>query len=385
MPVDILVDMQYGSTGKGLVAESLGRLNHYDYLISVNTAQAGHTAACHCDECALTPTYFVLRHLPAACIGNPDAKIIIGPGAVINPHVLREEIEALEQHGIRVRDRLWISGLATVIDEETMAWAHSDEYERLRARRDGQDEKDFDPNTIWGSTKEGVAQALARRAMRVAKQVRDYAHATLLGWDANTFVCSPYQLMSSRTPRGIYGKPYVLLEGSQGYGLSLSDPAYPRTTSRDCTASAFLSYAGLPPRDIRHVYGVARTFPIRVAGNSGPLFRETTWERVAADAGYDSVGQLGGTITTVTKRVRRVGEWDDLLYTRAYEDNAVDRVILTFINHLNREDEGKTSWDSLSDVSRRFVEGIVERTGYPIWALSTCASGGWVSMDTREK
>src|SRR5207237_4682782 len=59
----------------------------------------------------------------------------------------------------------------------------------------------------------------------------------------------------------------VLIEGTQGFGLSLYHSAeYPKTTSRETTASAFLSEVGLSPLVVKEVVLVLRTFPIRVAG-----------------------------------------------------------------------------------------------------------------------
>ena len=84
-------------------------------------------------------------------------------------------------------------------------------------------------------------------------------------------------------------KERVIIEGTQGFGLSvLHSPYYPKATSRDTTAAGFVSEAGLSPLDVDDIVLVIRAFPIRVPGNSGPspgrdrladLGREAGWER----------------------------------------------------------------------------------------------------------
>ena len=77
----------------------------------------------------------------------------------------------------------------------------------------------------------------------------------------------------------------VVIEGTQGFGLSLYHGGhYPKATSRDTTAGTFVGEAGLSPLDVDDVKMVIRTFPIRVAGDSGELPNETTWKAVAAEA-----------------------------------------------------------------------------------------------------
>ena len=85
----------------------------------------------------------------------------------------------------------------------------------------------------------------------------------------------------------------VMLEGTQGSGLSLiHGTQYPYATSTDTNASGLASEAGIAPSDVGHVQLVARTFPIRVAGTSGPMGKELDWSYftdngLAAKAGAD--------------------------------------------------------------------------------------------------
>ena len=121
----------------------------------------------------------------------------------------------------------------------------------------------------------------------------------------------------------------IIIEGTQGYGLSLlHSPLYPFSTSRDTTAAGFLSEVGLSPFDVDDIYLVLRTFPIRVEGNSGPLKNEISWE------------ELGQKIesTSVTKGTRRVAKIDYKLIKEAILVNRPTRIIL---NHLDYVEDKK--------------------------------------------
>jgi len=107
----------------------------------------------------------------------------------------------------------------------------------------------------------------------------------------------------------------VQIEGTQGYGLGLHTRHYPQVTSSDCRAIDFMAMAGVSPwgANVRQVdvWVVYRPYPIRVAGNSGPLYRETTWEELGLPQEH----------TTVTQKVRRVGGWDGALARAALTAN----------------------------------------------------------------
>ena len=64
---------------------------------------------------------------------------------------------------------------------------------------------------------------------------------------------------------------------------------------------------------VTRVLLVARTYPIRVAGNSGPLKNELTWEEISRRVGKQVMER-----TTVTNKIRRVGEWDEELLDNAH-------------------------------------------------------------------
>lgn len=355
--IDVLVGCQYGSEAKGLVASWIAQENKYDWLVSVNSAQAGHTAPyvdVHGEK-----HYVVTRQLPSACITNHTANIYIGPGSIINPDVLVAEIIHLENLGIPIVDRLYVAKTATVIQGV-----------------DIQKENDVKLTNKIGSTAEGVGAALSRRALRKAATVLDYqGYIThkLSENGINSF-CTVNDMFSSLCMSG-----NVFLEGSQGYGLSVFNKHYPFTTSRDTTTSAFLSYAKLPPQAVRDVYGVYRTFPIRVGGNSGYLYDEIEWKDVDKISGYKGLGEY----TTVTKRLRRVGMWDGALAREAALVNGVNKPVLTFVNYFNKKVENYQNQDisffreDHEDVYKKICD-LEKSIGIDLYAISLNKDGNFL-------
>jgi adenylosuccinate synthase len=178
-----------------------------------------------------------------------------------------------------------------------------------------------------GSTESGTGAALVRRIGRHSSDaILAGTHPALKSYLGDTGAFMRDTLNK---------KGRIVIEGSQGYGLSLLHGGYyPNATSRDTTAATFLGEAGLSPRDVDDITLVIRCHPIRVAGQSGPLKGETTWAQIARVAGLpDDYCEL----TTSTKKVRRVGAFDREVVCRAIEANNPSRIVL---NHFDYIDSG---------------------------------------------
>jgi adenylosuccinate synthase len=157
----------------------------------------------------------------------------------------------------------------------------------------------------------------------------------------------------------------IVIEGTQGFGLSLLQGGYwPKATSRDTSAAGFLAEAGLSPRDVDDVTMVIRCHPIRVGGESGTLVGETNWEAIAAEAGLPPDYRE---YTTVTKKVRRVGRFDPEIVRRAIAVNCPNRIVL---NHLDYVDPNART-DGLTAKARQFVESIERDIGSQVDWLGT--------------
>lgn len=329
MSVDVLVGMQFGSEGKGKVASILA--DYYAASVRVGAPNAGHTVVEHGKK-------YVMRHIPSACI-NHKCRLFIGPAGMVNMKVLAEELQGLPSD---VVDRLRIDGHAMVISDKHI-----------------QKERDEKMNAHIGSTSEGVGAALKEKIGRLdCKLARDYS--ALVPYITDTAL---------EVNRLLENGQRVLIEGTQGTGLSLNHSHYPYCTSRDVIASTLLGDCGIAPYYVRHVIGVMRTYPIRVAGNSGPMSApEITWDDVQKRSGRTEPIKE---ITTVTKRVRRVSEisFDEL--RRAVMLNRPSVLFITFLDYINGKDYKVNDRSKLSEEAHAFVETVEKETGVPVVGAST--------------
>ena len=331
----VVVGAQFGSEGKGAIAGYLSRSEEsVAPLMAARVAgpNAGHTVY---DE---NGRAHKLRQVPVAAVTNPKAELVIAAGSEVDLNVLSDEIVALEDAGVRIIERLWVDRSATLIEPRHL-----------------QEESNKNLNYRIGSTAKGIGAARSDRIWRIAGLVGD----RMVGLKyANTAA-----LMQEHLRDG--GR--VLVEGTQGYGLGLHTHYYPQVTSSDCRAIDFLAMAGLSPwadyidGDFE-VWLVARTYPIRVAGNSGPLYRETSWAELG----------LAPETTTVTQRIRRVGLWDQQLVFDAIAANGGPgpnvSLALTMFDYLLPSMAGETK---LNDSARTAHARLEDELGVAIELVGT--------------
>ena len=110
----MVIDGQFGSTGKGLIAAFLARHSPPTICTTNAAPNAGHTTILE------DGTKFVCFHIPTAAVINPDAMIYLNSGAAINPEIFFEEIERLNIS----RDRIIIHPNAAVIYPVEIGRAH---------------------------------------------------------------------------------------------------------------------------------------------------------------------------------------------------------------------------------------------------------------------
>lgn len=313
--VDLVIDLQFGSTGKGLVAGFVATRGKHDTVMSAWAPNAGHT---YIDASGRT---YIHRMLPNGCVGPNVKRIMIGPGSIIDPLVLRRELD-------ECKDK--ISPFCNILIHPSAAVV-SPEHVEAEAR-----------NMVKiGSTGKGVGAAAIDRILRqpdkpsVARAHDSDTHQALVDAGLSGFVVSREEYMNA-----LYEADDVLIEGAQGYSLSMYHGFYPYTTSRDVSTNQVLADVGMPPlsRWNLNVIGTARCHPIRVAnrydasgnmvGWSGPNYsdqRELDWE-------YD----LGrpAELTTVTKLPRRIFTWSELQMKEAVRTCGVKYLFLNFLNYL---------------------------------------------------
>ena len=282
-----VVGGQFGSEAKGAVVARVARQSVREGRMVTVVRVAGHNAGHTAYDDLGRP--WALRTVPAGCV-DPSVRLVIAAGSEVNPDVLIHEVEMLEEAGIPIRERLWVDPSAT--------WLDSSHIEL---------EGGIKLHERTGSTGKGVGAARAARVMRTARTIGEWED--LGKWAAH--VCPTGPLLRALVAEE--DNSHVIIEGTQGYGLGVHGSHYPLTTSSDTRAIDFLAMAGIDPSTATEyeVWVVLRRFPIRVAGPSGALLGETTWEALG----------LPVELTTVTFKERRVGEWDPALAAEAVEAN----------------------------------------------------------------
>lgn len=319
--ITVVVGAQFGSEGKGVVVHRMTQRRHYTHHVRVGGPNAGHSFIHEGEP-------YVVQAIPCGFVDR-DSLLVLGAGAVINPRVLEREIQHLESRGWDIRGRLYIDHNATVLTERNeLDEGHTkgEIHQRI------------------GSTGEGVGAA------RMSRLARKTDERVLVSQRSEEFqgmiICDTAPMINLKHAD-------VLLEGTQGSGLSLTHGPWPYCTSADTNASQICADCGVSPLAVDEVVLVARTLPIRVAGNSGPLLGQMAWSQLSQRLGKDVEER-----TTVTKKVRRIGEWDDNLFARAVMLNRPTSVAITFLDYLNPKDEFVQSRDMLSTESLGFIANL---------------------------
>ena len=330
MPVTVVVGGQYGSEGKGKICAHLALTGTVDYMVRCGGPNSGHTVD-------VRGKRYELKQVPAGFV-NADTRLLIAPGALVNPKIFLDEVKLCGLDPTR----LGIDENAGVIEESDIV-----------------QERDLDLRGRLGSTGSGVGSAVSRRVLRDRDFRLAKDHPALA-----PFATSVRRELSS----AIRSDSNIVVEGTQGFGLSLYHAhEWPYRTSRDTTAHSFLGEVGIGIRDFEVIMAV-RTFPIRVAGDSGFLEHEVSWQDVTALSGYPySVAEY----TTTTKRLRRVGCFDWGVVEEAVASNSPSRIALHGADYIDFENRGIARYDELTPSARAFVEEIEGRTRVPVSFIGT--------------
>jgi adenylosuccinate synthase len=170
----------------------------------------------------------------------------------------------------------------------------------------------------------------------------------------------------------------VLLEGTQGTGLSLYHGPYPHVTSRDTTVAGCLAEAGISPSRVRKVVMVCRTYPIRVQDpdgeggkTSGPMSQEITLPEIERRSGIALTKLQKTETTSTTKRRRRICEFDWVLLKKAAELNAPTDIALTFVDYVSAENEKARRFEQLTSETLRFIQEIERVAEAPVSLIAT--------------
>jgi adenylosuccinate synthase len=330
-----VVGAQWGDEGKGKIVDLL--CEYADMVVRYQGGNnAGHTVENERGKFAL--------HLVPSGITFPDVVAVIGNGVVIDPAVLRKEIDELESRGVSTAN-LKVSGEAHLIMPYHIMLDHIQET-RLGKGKIGTTGRGIGPAYADKASRQGVRMqdlldpqgfrdkvmaALEAKGEMMAKAY-DQDVSSLPG-DCERYIEAAESLRqyvddtSLLVWRALRSEKRVLLEGAQGTMLDLDHGTYPYVTSSNPVAGYACVGSGIGPVELSEVWGVSKAYATRVG--EGPFPTELR----------DEIGQLmrevGNEYGTTTGRERRCG-WLDLVALRyAARVNGLTGLAITKLDVLN--------------------------------------------------
>ena len=317
----VVVGGFFGDEGKGKIISYLATKDSPGIVVRGGAGpNAGHTIR---DG---ERTYKV-RMLPSGFL-NRNARVMIGPGVVVDPDVLLREVE-----DFGAQKQAYLDANCGIIDP---THRERDAGGRLK-------------ETI-GSTGSGTGPANSDRAMRTLRLARDVESLSDMIADV------PHEINSALAA----GRD-VLVEGTQGTFLSLWHGTYPYVTSKDVTASGICADVGLGPTKVDEVMVVFKSYVTRVG--TGPLENALSDEE-SSQRGWSEFG-------TVTGRPRRAADFDMSLAARAAMLNGATQFALTKLDVLYPECAGGRSFGDLPAEAKKFVSSIEDALGIPAAVIGT--------------
>jgi len=331
----IITGAQFGDEGKGKIVDLLAK--NYDIVARFQGGNnAGHTVKVG-DE------VYKLHLIPSGIL--LDARILIGPGVVLNPEVLAEEITMLEKHGIKVdAGKLGIDAKTSII------MPYHIEMDGLREA--SREQK-------IGTTRRGIGHAyidkVARDEVRMAELVdsgrllarleelapqkereievmggdleivRDHVLTERyieLGRQFEAYVTDVSREINEALDHG----KNVMAEGAQGTHLDVIHGTQKFVTSSSTIAGSACANLGVGPTRVDNVIAIVKAYITRVG--EGPLPTELT------DELGERIQIAGGEFGTTTGRGRRCGWFDLPLLKKAITLNGYTEISLTKLDVL---------------------------------------------------
>jgi adenylosuccinate synthase len=340
MSVTVLVGSQWGDEGKGKIVDILSE--RFDIVVRYQGgANAGHTVE-------VGDKKFVLHLIPSGIL-REDVLCVIGNGVVIDPSALLDEIKQLENLGISVKDRLFISQNAHLIMPYHKVF---DSINESGSAKIGTTGRGIGPCYIDKYARTGirVVDLLDKKVLeeKIAINTKEknnilkkiYKHDEL---NVNKIINEYIEFESALskyitdTPKfladSIENGKSVLLEGAQGTLLDVDHGTYPYVTSSNPTSGGAITGSGIPPTKITSVIGIVKAYTTRVG--LGPFPTELL------DADGENLRKIGAEFGATTGRPRRCGWYDAFLVSYSRMINGIERAAITKLDVLSHFDEIK--------------------------------------------
>ena len=321
MPSTVVIGGFFGDEGKGKI---ISYLAIHDKPTIVVRGGAGPNAGHTIKDGGKT---YKVRMLPSGFL-NKDARVMVGPGVVVNPDVLLNEI-----NDFGVEGRAYVDNNCGIIEQ-----SHRDTDSKGQLK-----EK-------IGSTGSGTGPANAERAMRTLKLAKEIDNLKQYLIDVPLEINTALDLGEN-----------VLVEGTQGTHLSLWHGTYPFVTTKDVTASGICADVGIGPKRVDEVIVVFKSYLTRVG--TGPMPGELDADETSKK-GWEEFG-------TVTGRLRRAAEFDFDLARRAVMLSSATQISITKLDVRFPNCAGVTSYNDLDDDARIFIKNIETELGVSVTLIGT--------------
>ncbi|MHC1626484.1 MAG: adenylosuccinate synthetase [Methanoculleaceae archaeon] len=322
MSCTVIVGGFFGDEGKGKIVAHIAHRDKPTYISRGGVGpNAGHTVQSGSQE-------FGVRMVPSGFVYS-GAHLRIGPGVLVDPRVFLKEVEM-----VSVRDRIAIDGRCGVIEEEHI-------------RRDRESSH---LSEKIGTTGTGCGPANCDRVMRTGRQAKDVP-------ELSEFIADVPRELNDAIDNG----EFVLLEGTQGFGISLYFGTYPYVTSKDTSASQIAADNGIGPTRVDDVIVVFKAYPTRVG--EGPFRTEISREE-SHRLGIEEFG-------TVTHRERRIGLWDGEMARYSALINGCTQAAITGIDRVDAGCYGVTEYSRLTKKAKDFIAQAEDDIGRPVTLIST--------------
>lgn len=336
MPATVVVGTQWGDEGKGKLTDLLAA--EMDMVVRY---QGGHNAG---HRIVVDGEAFALQLVPSGVL-YPHLTPVIGNGVVVDPAVLLKEIDTLASKGVDT-SRLVVSGNAHLI------MPYHQELDRVIER--------FLGKNALGTTKRGIGPAYADKATRIGLRVQDLLDPAIFREkldvvlrEKNSVLSKVYNRLPLKmndildlylgelAPRiapmigdtvtivhdALSRGERILLEGAQATFLDLDHGTYPFVTSSNPVAGGACVGAGLGPRDLTRIVGIAKAYITRVGAGPFPTELDGELAELLVDRGHE--------YGTNTGRRRRVGWFDAVMLRQAARLNSLTDIAITKLDVLD--------------------------------------------------
>lgn len=340
MSVTVLVGSQWGDEGKGKIVDLLS--DRYQVVVRYQGgANAGHTVE-------IDNKKYILHLIPSGIL-RKNVICVIGNGVVIDPSALLDEIKLLEENGIDVSNRLFISHNAHLIMPYHKLL---DKIGESGDNKIGTTGRGIGPCYIDKFDRKGIKivdllnkKVLEEKIRQNLKEKNNILHKVYdhEGLDVEEIV-KEYLEFDVAIDRYVKDVPVflnseiekgksVLLEGAQGALLDVDFGTYPFVTSSSPTSGGACTGTGIPPTKIDSVVGIVKAYTTRV-GN-GPFPTELL------DGEGEKLRKIGMEFGATTGRPRRCGWFDAFLVNYSALINGITSAAITKLDVLSSFDEIK--------------------------------------------